>query len=421
MGGDPQGRAGRRDPAQGRRLEQLKVAVVAAGQPHRQGERLLEGGLDDVGVAADQLHHVRVLLLRHDRRAGGEGVREAEPVEARVHIEDHVGGEARAGLGGLGQGEEGGRLGLAAAGLDRGHRLHRPGEGEEAGGQASVDRGEALRDAVAGSRPERTGVGLGEGGLEERRVVDQEAGVAERPEAEGRGHRRLEVGHPRQRRVADLCGEVGERLGGVEGLAERREQVVAEPEGDVGGDLIVARAGGVDPPRRLAGDPLAEDPLDRRVDVLVGGAGRQLAASRLGVEPAQLRLERVCVVTRQQPRGPQGLDVGEGAEHVVGGDVAVDPSIVADGIGRDLGVEGRALVPEGLHPPRLRGGRSGVLLRACGRASGRVRGLDGSVHSGATRGRRGRCRGRGRRRGAPRRSRPTRWRCASERRSRGRS
>ena len=46
--------------------------------------------VDAAGLAAHQLRHVRVLLLRHDRGAGAEAVREVDEAEARAHPQDQL-------------------------------------------------------------------------------------------------------------------------------------------------------------------------------------------------------------------------------------------------------------------------------------------------------------------------------------------
>jgi hypothetical protein len=51
--------------------------------------------VDAAGLAARQFRHVRVLLLRHDRRAGAEAVGEVDEADARAHPQDQFFRQAR--------------------------------------------------------------------------------------------------------------------------------------------------------------------------------------------------------------------------------------------------------------------------------------------------------------------------------------
>ena len=50
---------------------------------------------DAAGLAARELGHVRVLLLRHDRGAGAEAVGQADEAEARAHPQHQLLGDRR--------------------------------------------------------------------------------------------------------------------------------------------------------------------------------------------------------------------------------------------------------------------------------------------------------------------------------------
>ena len=76
-------------------------------------------------AAADQLEHVRVALLRHDRGAGGEGIRQLDEAELLRVEQQHVGGEAPEVLHEQRDLEQQLRFGLAARELHRRHRLLR--------------------------------------------------------------------------------------------------------------------------------------------------------------------------------------------------------------------------------------------------------------------------------------------------------
>src|SRR6516164_2040152 len=69
------------DAAKQRKLQQLQVALITRGKLGAHGERLEQAGLRGGGAAANELENVRVLLLRHDRGAGGEGLRQHDEAE----------------------------------------------------------------------------------------------------------------------------------------------------------------------------------------------------------------------------------------------------------------------------------------------------------------------------------------------------
>src|SRR5215470_19819460 len=111
------------DRAEQRKLQQLQIPLVARGELCRYGERLEETGLRRGGACADQLEHVRILLLRHDGGAGGEAFRQQQEAEFARREEQHVRGEATAVLQQQGELEEQLGFGLAARELHGRHRL----------------------------------------------------------------------------------------------------------------------------------------------------------------------------------------------------------------------------------------------------------------------------------------------------------
>ena len=82
----------------------------------------------------------------------------------------------------------------------------------------------------------------------------------------------------------------------------------ADEQGQIGGDLVVARAAGV----QLAADrpdQLGEPPLDRHVDVLVVGSEVELAALELGGDQPEPALELRELIGRDHPGAlePRGV------------------------------------------------------------------------------------------------------------------
>ena len=129
--------------------------------------------------------------------------------------------------------------------------------------------------------------GAGQGGGAERAFVEPAPAVG-KPAAIAPDH--LDIGHqmmPEGDRLGDLqMGEAGHyRLGMRVGLVEQRGLDLlhrrvdalyraADPEPEIGRDLVVARARGVQPPSRRP-DQLGETRFDVQVDVLIGLAERE--------------------------------------------------------------------------------------------------------------------------------------------------
>ena len=81
------------DGAEQRRLDQLQIALVAGGKLRDDPEHLAQRRLGRRRAAADQLEHVRVALLRHDRRARRERVRQLDERELLRVEQQQVGSE----------------------------------------------------------------------------------------------------------------------------------------------------------------------------------------------------------------------------------------------------------------------------------------------------------------------------------------
>ncbi len=71
---------------------------------------------------------------------------------------------------------------------------------------------------------------------------------------------------------------------------------VAHPQAEVGGDLVVARARGVQPARRVA-DQLGQPRLDIHMDVFEGGAELELAGVDLRLDLVEPGDDRVAVLS----------------------------------------------------------------------------------------------------------------------------
>ena len=176
----------RQDVAEGvggveeRLLVLLVVLVVRQRLALHHREQRHQRAVDAAGLAAHELGHVRVLLLRHDRGAGGEAVGDVDEAEARAHPDHQLLGQAR----------------------DVGHGERRRGE-------------EFDREVAVGHRVERVLAHAVEAELARHRLaVDRKAGAGQRRGA--------------QRQAVDPLAAVGEALGVAAEHLEVRHQVVAE-------------------------------------------------------------------------------------------------------------------------------------------------------------------------------------------------
>ena len=139
-------------------------------------------------------------------------------------------------------------------------------EAEVVGDRAAVD---LPVDAGQGARAERHHRGAVEGELEAQDVAGEHPEVGEQVVAEVDRLGALQVGVAGHRPVAVALGQLEQAPHRRPGQLDRPQRVRLHDHRHVGRDLVVARAAGVE----LAGqraDLLAEQPLDRHVDVLVG-------------------------------------------------------------------------------------------------------------------------------------------------------
>ena len=224
------------------------------GQPSHDARRL----------RAQQLGGVGVLLLRHQARPRCEGV--GHPAEAELGCGPQHDLPAQ-----LRQvpGAGGGRAQVVEHEVSVRNRVER----------VLRDRAEAelLRDEHAAgvevhpgesARAERQLVGGGHAEVESLRVAPElpEPGQQVVGQVDRLGA--LHVGVAGQRPVEVALRQLDERGHQRVQQRARLEAVGAHEHRHVGGHLVVARAGGVEPAARRAGD-LRQAPLDRHVDVLV--------------------------------------------------------------------------------------------------------------------------------------------------------
>ncbi len=325
-----------------RLLVLLHVGVVGQRQPFHRGQHGHQIAVETARLPADQLGHVRVLLLRHDRRARREGVRELDEAELRGGPEREVGGQPRAV-----HAEHGCRRQELRDVVPVGHGVHavRAGHGEAqvAGERLAVDgegragqRGRAQRQHV--DAPGAVGEALA--------IAVEHADVGE--EVMGEEHRlgALEVRVPGHRRLTVPFGLVQERR--LHGLQRRVEvaEHVAEVEALVESDLVVARAPRVELPAHLARD-LDETALDVHVDVFELPAKGESAALELRAHGLEALVDGRALRGVDESRTLERLCPRDAAANVVEPEPPVEGQRGGEGLGRGVGPR-REAAPPGL-------------------------------------------------------------------------
>ena len=308
------------------------------------------------GLAPGELGDVRVLLLRHDRRAGSVRVVDLDPAEllrgpqhdlfaepGQVHTgqrgrEAELGGEVAVGdrVHGVRRGAVEAELGRELPRVD-GQR--RPGE---RAGAERADRCAPVPVAQPAHVPrERLHVG--------EQLVREEHRLSV-----------LEVRHAGGGRVA-----AGLRLGDQRGLqfgqpADDQPRVIAQVQPQVGGDLVVAAAAG---PQLAAegAEPLEQPPLERGMHVLVGERRAEGAVLYRPVQVVERLEHRVGLAVRQQPGPVQHPRVRAGRQQVV----ARQPPVELDAQRQPRQrVRGSALEPAAPQPCRRSTRRRRLLVRS---------------------------------------------------------
>src|SRR5438477_2117354 len=341
-----EGRERQVDAAEQRELQQLQVAVVAGGELRAHAEGLGEARLRAGGAAAEELEHVRVAFLRHDRGAGREAFGQRDEAELEGGEQQHVGGEAPEILQQQRDLEQQLRFGLAARELYRGDGLLHGGESQAAAGGITVD-GEPGR-AVARRRAQRALVDAAAHPGEAGRVVAQLRRKTSGPQRHRARHGLLLVGVARERGVLLARGELIERLGYLERAAGERRDGFAQVQADRGEHLVVARAPEVNARAGVADAP-GQAPLECRLAVLVGGLDAPGTARVLLRQRGEARADGDEILVREQTLGVQHRGVRDRGAHVVRHQAFIERAVLARGVMQHPLIERRALVPQPRH------------------------------------------------------------------------
>ena len=205
-----------------------------------------------------------------------------------------------------------------------GHRIERvrgrPVEAERLGGHGAVER---KRGAGQRRGAQRAFIAAPAGVGEAAAVAGGHFHIGEQVMAEGHGLGGLQVGEARHHRSG-----MGQRLLGKRALVGGQARIepvdgVAHPQPEVGRDLVVARARGVQPPGRRP-DQLGEPRLDVHMDVFQRPLELEPAALHLRQDRVQAGNDRLGVGRRNNALMSQHLGVGPACRDVLAKQLAVD-------------------------------------------------------------------------------------------------
>ena len=133
----------------------------------------------------------------------------------------------------------------------------------------------------------------------------------------------LQVGHARHRGAAVTLGDVDQSPSEVGDGVDESAAVVAQIQPQVRGDLVVATPAGTQPAAQLA-ETLQQAAFQRRVDVLVVGAGHESPVSDVGRETVQPVQHAAEFLVGEQPGRMQHSGVRPGRGEVVRREPPVD-------------------------------------------------------------------------------------------------
>ena len=163
---------------------------------------------------------------------------------------------------------------------------------------------------------------------------------------------RLDVGRPWQNCLADTLGQADQGTLELEDGDVDPVGRAAQPQPQVGGDLVVARAARMELARERP-DPRRQGRLEVEVDVLEGRIPRQHPGFDLRAQPIEPGDQRGNLVGGQQTGATQPVDMGDGADEVVHGERRVNLDRAGEVGHGSVGIARESPAPE-LHRPSVR-------------------------------------------------------------------
>ena len=295
----------------------LQVAIVGHRQTLKQCQQGDQIADHATGLAARQLGHIGILLLRHQRGAGGVGVGDTDKVELAAGPQDQVFRQARQVYGQ--QRGDTAKLHDEIPVADRVHRVLRQArlparinEPEQLCHQLALER---QRRAGQRAAAQRTHIEPGQGFIQPLVVALQHLDISQQMMRQVNRLGTLQMGVTRNDHFTAAPAQFNQGALQRLNLPGQRDGLLAQPKPHVERDLVIARATGVEFGARC--HPARQRRLDVHVHVLqlrppVKSPGRDL--SRDGVQPfdnrAQLR-------PGQQPGFPEHSRMGYRARDVV--------------------------------------------------------------------------------------------------------
>ena len=293
-------------------LALLEILVVGQRQRLHGDQKPHEVTVDASRLAARELGEVGVLLLRHDGRARGVGVRERDKAELRRGPGDDLLAETREVHHAHAAGIEQVNQVVAVA-----HGVHRVGnrmvKAQKLGRVEAIER---VGGAGEGCRAKRAGVRRLVGSHEARIVAREHPEIGEQVVGEEYRLGMLHVGVTRHDGAKVLaCGADDDLAQGVV-LGDKGHEQVLGIEADVGRHLIVTRAPRVQacPGSAYVLDELG---LHGHVDVLVVDIPLELALVYLVLNLKEAHLYVLDVGVREDPLPAQHPRVRDGARDVL--------------------------------------------------------------------------------------------------------
>ena len=301
----------------------LEIAVIGKGESLHEGAEGLKVAVEAGGLAPDELEGIGVFLLGHEAGTGGEGVGELHEAELGAVPKDTVlreAGEVESdGVAGGGEVE----VGVAVA--DGVHAVI-----GQAGFALGVGKAEFKRDKGAVDREGGPRNRTGTEGANIRLFVDHREAVpvavehfhvSEEVVRHGDGLGALQMGVARDenrlgtlRESVEFAHCLGE--GVVKGFA-----MILEPETHIGGDLVVATAGGVE--FRGGGLTFGEGLLDIHVHVFESGIPFKGAGFDLRLDGFKAGVNGVAFFGGKDADMGEHGGMGAAAFDVVGGEAVI--------------------------------------------------------------------------------------------------